>query len=224
MMQEKKFSFKSSSKKHQPKGLIILHEDQDLIVVNKINGLLTVSTDREKDRTAILPRYLKNVVEPAHIDVPGDLRLLFGYRREQRRQMIDGVDAVTLDNGVDPSFVGAVDLLEGALVERRVGARNPNIGADHVLHPVALARCADEFGADLRYYFIVSSVAFGEAGEGAATSERFPGLKIQVERAAGNKCERCWMYSTRVGEVDALPGLCERCTPTVEGLLSADAR
>jgi RluA family pseudouridine synthase len=61
MTQGKKSTFKGSSKKHQPKGLIILHEDQDLIVVNKINGLLTVSTDREKDRTAyaLLNNYVR---------------------------------------------------------------------------------------------------------------------------------------------------------------------
>jgi len=43
---------KGISKKHQPKGLVILHEDQDIIVVNKSSGLLTVSTDREKEKTA----------------------------------------------------------------------------------------------------------------------------------------------------------------------------
>ena len=51
-MQEKRPTFKSPSKKHQPKGLTILFEDQDILVVNKTNGLLTVSTDREKEKTA----------------------------------------------------------------------------------------------------------------------------------------------------------------------------
>jgi tRNA pseudouridine32 synthase/23S rRNA pseudouridine746 synthase/23S rRNA pseudouridine1911/1915/1917 synthase len=40
------------SAKHQPKGLTILYEDQDIIVVNKINGLLTMGTEREKENTA----------------------------------------------------------------------------------------------------------------------------------------------------------------------------
>ncbi|CAK8725372.1 Pseudouridine synthase [Candidatus Electrothrix aarhusensis] len=44
-------------KKHQPKGLPILHEDKDIIVVVKPAGLLTVGTDREKSRTA---HYLLN--------------------------------------------------------------------------------------------------------------------------------------------------------------------
>ncbi|WP_041278105.1 RluA family pseudouridine synthase [Desulfotalea psychrophila] len=45
------------SKKHQPRGLPILHEDKDIIVVVKPTGLLTIGTDREKSRTA---HYLLN--------------------------------------------------------------------------------------------------------------------------------------------------------------------
>lgn len=38
--------------KHQPKGLRILHEDRDILVVDKAPGLLTVGTDRDKINTA----------------------------------------------------------------------------------------------------------------------------------------------------------------------------
>lgn len=60
-MQEKRQIFKKPSKKHEPKGLTILYEDQDILVVDKINGLLTISTDREKDKTAhfLLNEYVK---------------------------------------------------------------------------------------------------------------------------------------------------------------------
>jgi len=51
-MEEQKPPFKQPSAKHQPKGLTILHEDHDIIVVNKINGLLTMGTEREKENTA----------------------------------------------------------------------------------------------------------------------------------------------------------------------------
>lgn len=52
---------KKVSTKHWPKGLEILYEDLDILVVNKINGLLTVSTDREKEKTAyfLLNNYVK---------------------------------------------------------------------------------------------------------------------------------------------------------------------
>ena len=64
-MQEKRPTFKSPPKKHQPKGLEILYEDRDLLVVNKTNGLLTVSTDREKEKTAFA--LLNNYVRKGNI-------------------------------------------------------------------------------------------------------------------------------------------------------------
>ncbi|MHB1014418.1 MAG: RluA family pseudouridine synthase [Desulfurivibrionaceae bacterium] len=45
------------TKKRQPRGLPILHEDKDILVVAKPAGLLTIGTDREKTRTA---HYLLN--------------------------------------------------------------------------------------------------------------------------------------------------------------------
>lgn len=60
-MDKKITPFKKPSKKHEPKGLTILYEDQAIIVVNKTNGLLSVSTDREKEKTAhfLLNAYVK---------------------------------------------------------------------------------------------------------------------------------------------------------------------
>lgn len=44
--------FKAPPKRFQPRGMTILHEDHDIIVVDKMSGLLTVSNDRSKDNTA----------------------------------------------------------------------------------------------------------------------------------------------------------------------------
>lgn len=44
--------FKRPPRKYQPKGLSILYEDRDILVVDKINGLLTVSTDQVREQTA----------------------------------------------------------------------------------------------------------------------------------------------------------------------------
>jgi tRNA pseudouridine32 synthase/23S rRNA pseudouridine746 synthase/23S rRNA pseudouridine1911/1915/1917 synthase len=52
MQEDKKPRFKQVPKKYQPKGLTILYEDLDIIVINKENGVLTVSTDSQKERTA----------------------------------------------------------------------------------------------------------------------------------------------------------------------------
>jgi isoleucyl-tRNA synthetase len=62
---------------------------------------------------------------------------------------------------------------------------------------------------DLRYLFIVSQVELGNAQEGEDVS-------ITISTADGKKCERCWNYSTRVGESERYPTVCERCVAALE--------
>ena len=63
------------------------------------------------------------------------------------------------------------------------------------------------YAADLRYIFIVSQV---EVADGPQS--------ITVSRAEGLKCERCWNYSTRVGESEVYPTVCERCVAALAEL------
>jgi isoleucyl-tRNA synthetase len=66
--------------------------------------------------------------------------------------------------------------------------------------------------------FIVSqaAVAPGPAGELVHhESQEIPGLVIEVDRARGRRCARCWVWSERVGEDAAHPDLCERCLPVI---------
>jgi isoleucyl-tRNA synthetase len=57
---------------------------------------------------------------------------------------------------------------------------------------------------DLRYVFIVSQVELVPADQG-------DGVSIAISVADGEKCERCWNYSPRVGESERYPTVCERC-------------
>ncbi len=68
---------------------------------------------------------------------------------------------------------------------------------------------------ELRYLFIVSQVSLTIL-EDEAREE----VRVTVERAAGQKCERCWNYSTYVGEFTRYPTACERC---VEALAEIEA-
>ena len=66
--------------------------------------------------------------------------------------------------------------------------------------------------------FIVSRVELGKSSGRARVhyeSQDIPGLVIEVDRARGEKCERCWMRSELVGKSLAHPTLCERCVPVV---------
>lgn len=51
-MSKQRTPFKKPSKKHTPPGLAIMYEDKDIIVVNKVHGLLTVATENEREHTA----------------------------------------------------------------------------------------------------------------------------------------------------------------------------
>ena len=69
-----------------------------------------------------------------------------------------------------------------------------------------------KYAAYLPGLFIVSQVEIAEGHvEGAAAAPNLEGLQIRIERAKGAKCERCWNYSTHVGESADYPTACERC-------------
>jgi isoleucyl-tRNA synthetase len=65
--------------------------------------------------------------------------------------------------------------------------------------------------------FIVSWVDLGPAPAGTVhyESQEIPGLVIDVERAPGDKCERCWLRRPTVGASPAHPSLCDRCVAVV---------
>jgi isoleucyl-tRNA synthetase len=70
-----------------------------------------------------------------------------------------------------------------------------------------------EKGSLLPALFIVSQVVVDPSeGDGFLPSETLPGLAVKIERADGKKCERCWNYSTHVGENKRYPTVCERCS------------
>jgi isoleucyl-tRNA synthetase len=72
-----------------------------------------------------------------------------------------------------------------------------------------LSRHADQ----LRYLFIVSAVKVTQgAGNGTGS------VHVEVKKADGLKCERCWNYSTRVGEDKEYPTVCERCSAVLREL------
>ena len=67
-----------SDRQALPPGLMILHEDVDVIVVFKANGLLTVATERERDNTA-----------------QAWLNTYLGARREERIHVVHRLDRET---------------------------------------------------------------------------------------------------------------------------------
>jgi isoleucyl-tRNA synthetase len=69
------------------------------------------------------------------------------------------------------------------------------------------------YAEQLRYLFIVSAVTLIE-GSGNGTGQ----VHVEVKKADGAKCERCWNYSTHVGEDKTYPTVCERCSTVLKEL------
>lgn len=65
----------------------------------------------------------------------------------------------------------------------------------------------------LRSVLIVSQVSFSSPDDLVNPVEgvEIPGLKVQVEPASGEKCERCWVRTEDIGDFPDHPTLCGRC-------------
>ncbi|WP_190240752.1 isoleucine--tRNA ligase [Nostoc sp. 'Peltigera membranacea cyanobiont' 210A] len=78
---------------------------------------------------------------------------------------------------------------------------------------------------ELRYLFLVSEVELAESPAKEAEEEikvaKLLGTEkittIDVLNAEGQKCDRCWNYSTHVGESAEHPLICERCVAALAG-------
>ncbi|UCD72258.1 MAG: isoleucine--tRNA ligase [Syntrophobacterales bacterium] len=62
----------------------------------------------------------------------------------------------------------------------------------------------------LRGIFIVSQVAL-------SPREDVTEVRVEVRKAEGEKCVRCWVYDTSVGGDAKHPTICRRCIETIEG-------
>jgi len=65
---------------------------------------------------------------------------------------------------------------------------------------------------ELRYLFIVSEVEMRAPNSNIDQDA----VEVTINRAHGEKCERCWNYSKRVGESSKYPTVCERCVTALE--------
>ncbi len=100
----------------------------------------------------------------------------------------------------------ALKALELARQEKTIGSALEAVVT--VSAPDELVPLLQRYRNDLRFLLIVSGVEVkpGSGGNGSTP------LHVLVEKAPGQKCERCWNYSTRVGENERYPTVCERCT------------
>lgn len=79
----------------------------------------------------------------------------------------------------------------------------------------SLKELLNEYQTFLPTLFIVSQVTLIEHLSNVFYKSEELNLKINIRHADGEKCERCWNYSTTVGKKSEYPSICSRCVGAI---------
>ncbi|WP_310608512.1 isoleucine--tRNA ligase [Buttiauxella brennerae] len=109
-------------------------------------------------------------------------------------------------------------VIEQARADKRVGG---SLEAAVTLYADSeLAAKLNSLGEELRFVLLTSGAEvadYSQATEDAQQSEILKGLKVALRKADGEKCPRCWHYTTDVGLVAEHAEICGRCVTNVAG-------
>jgi isoleucyl-tRNA synthetase len=108
----------------------------------------------------------------------------------------------------------ALKALEIARQEKIIGRSEDATITVHA--PETTGKLLERYRDDLRFLLIVSGVEIVSSMPGNGNAP----LRVTAMKAPGEKCERCWFYSTHVGENERYPTVCERCSTALEEIES----
>ncbi len=138
--------------------------------------------------------------------------VLFNRMPEYDAQLADDALAEKWDK-VIAIRADVLKALEEARAEKVIGQ---SLAADVTVYADEKTKAfLSEMKDELATIFIVSRVALADladAPEGAVSGEL---VKTLVAPAAGEKCERCWIYTDDIGNDATHPTLCARCAGVV---------
>ncbi len=105
----------------------------------------------------------------------------------------------------------ATKALELARKEKKIG--HPLDASVTIGVPPELMEVLIPYRDQFRTILIVSAADMVEAGQldDGIESETIPGLKVKVAPSSDQKCERCWIHDTTVGQDSNHPTICKRC-------------
>lgn len=109
-------------------------------------------------------------------------------------------------------------VIEQARADKRIGGA---LEATVTLYAdPELAAKLQALGNELRFVLLTSGAQVADyalANDEAQQSEGLKGLKIALQKAEGEKCQRCWHYTTDVGQNPEHAEICGRCYTNVAG-------
>ncbi|MGC8870820.1 MAG: class I tRNA ligase family protein, partial [Brevinematia bacterium] len=103
-------------------------------------------------------------------------------------------------------------VLKALEVARREGLINSSLEAKVVIDvsDKDIKDVLSRYESDLWEFFIVSQAELGNIGNSSIRVVE-DGIEVEVFRAEGSKCERCWIYSPTVGQNHEYPTICQKC-------------
>ena len=141
--------------------------------------------------------------ESVHLALfPEPDQLTSGLRADQKKQVADWEKLIDVRNEVLKALeVARQNKFIGAPLEALV-----RLHANDELYPLL-----ENYLGELAGLFIVSQVELQHASDP---------LRVEIERARGTKCERCWKYTTDVGQNSEFPTICVPCVDAIREIPS----
>ncbi len=138
--------------------------------------------------------------------------VLFNSMPEYDAQLVDDALAEKWDK-VIAIRTDVLKALEEARAEKVIGQ---SLAADITVYADEKTKgFLSEMKDELATIFIVSRVALADMADAPAGAVEGEIVKTLVAPAAGEKCERCWIYTDDIGSDAAHPTLCARCAGVV---------
>jgi len=147
---------------------------------------------------------------PKMLSRPDSVHLaLFPNANDVTGEIRDREQALKVKADWEKLFTIRTEALKGLEELRKDKTINANLEAH-----VTLTAEGDTFNVLSQYakflpgFFVVSQVSVVNGKPG---SDNPAGVGVHASKADGIKCERCWNFSTHVGECQNYPTVCERC-------------
>ena len=171
-------------------------------------ALSSILTDLLKLMAPILPYTCDEAYEflPAHLREAESVHLT-QFPPARPEHVLDETAEATWDDLLRMRVVVSRVLEEA----RRKSVIGSSLEASLTLIPgdARAERLLKKYEAQLPWIFIVSECSIGPVSNEAAEAEAR--LVVEVERASGKKCVRCWNYRDSVGQSAEHPTICHRC-------------
>ncbi len=165
----------------------------------------------------IIPFTAEEVWQHLRIDEAGSVHLLDWPEIEKFKIYSD----IKLENDFEKLLALRKDVTKKLEGKREEGFIGNSLQAKVIIYTKPACenkRLLDKYYKELVSIFIVSQVQVKvvKSLKEGELCQYFENSSLEIEKALGSKCPRCWNYSVDVGACEAHPEICQRCANALE--------